>query len=101
MCSLLVCSIAKCNNCQLPATPQNQDCRRYAMIVGHSDTERPTDWLFEANFLFARHLSVTGNIADSACEFQLNEEGNYSVITRSAHSTRDTKMVGLPNFAPH
>ena len=26
--------------------------------------------------------------------------GNYSVITRSAHSTRDTKIVGLPNFAP-
>ena len=25
---------------------------------------------------------------------------NYSVITRSAHSTSDTKIVGLPNFAP-
>jgi hypothetical protein len=24
----------------------------------------------------------------------------YSVITLSAHSTRETKMVGLPNFAP-
>lgn len=24
----------------------------------------------------------------------------YSVITRSAHSTSDTKIVGLPNFAP-
>ena len=33
--------------------------------------------------------------------FILNDERNYSVITRSAHSTRDTKMVGLPNFAPH
>jgi hypothetical protein len=24
--------------------------------------------------------------------------GNYFVITRSAHSTRETKIVGLPNF---
>jgi hypothetical protein len=24
----------------------------------------------------------------------------YSVITRSAHSTSDTNIVGLPNFAP-
>ena len=27
--------------------------------------------------------------------------GNYSVITRSAHSTSETKIAGLPNFAPH
>jgi hypothetical protein len=25
----------------------------------------------------------------------------YSVMMRSAHSTRETKMAGLPNFAPH
>jgi len=25
----------------------------------------------------------------------------YSVIIRSAHSTNDTKIVGVPNFAPH
>jgi hypothetical protein len=25
----------------------------------------------------------------------------YSVMIRSAHSTSDTKIVGLPNFAPH
>jgi len=25
----------------------------------------------------------------------------YSVMIRSAHSTRDTKIAGLPNFAPH
>ena len=26
---------------------------------------------------------------------------NYSVMIRSAHSTSDTKIAGLPNFAPH
>jgi hypothetical protein len=26
---------------------------------------------------------------------------DYSVMTRSDHSTRFTKIVGLPNFAPH
>jgi hypothetical protein len=26
---------------------------------------------------------------------------SYSVMTRSAHSTSETKMGGLPNFAPH
>jgi hypothetical protein len=26
---------------------------------------------------------------------------NYSVMTRSDHSTRFTNIVGLPNFAPH
>jgi hypothetical protein len=36
-----------------------------------------------------------------ACKFDLNDERGYSLITRSAHSTRDTKMAGLPNFAPH
>jgi hypothetical protein len=25
----------------------------------------------------------------------------HSVMTRSAHSTRETKIAGLPNFAPH
>jgi hypothetical protein len=25
----------------------------------------------------------------------------YSVMMRSAHSTSETKIVGLPNFAPH
>ncbi len=26
---------------------------------------------------------------------------HHSVMTRSAHSTNDTNIVGLPNFAPH
>jgi len=26
---------------------------------------------------------------------------NYSVMIRSAHSTNETKMAGLPNLAPH
>jgi hypothetical protein len=26
---------------------------------------------------------------------------NYSVMMRSAHSTKETKTAGLPNFAPH
>ena len=28
-------------------------------------------------------------------------QGVHSVMMRSAHSTRPTKIVGLPNFAPH
>lgn len=26
---------------------------------------------------------------------------NYSVMIRAAHSTSDTNVAGLPNFAPH
>jgi len=29
-----------------------------------------------------------------------NVLGGYSVMMRSAHSTMDTKIAGLPNFAP-
>ncbi len=33
-------------------------------------------------------------------KFKTISAGRYSVIIRSAHSTIDTKMAGLPNFAP-
>ena len=42
-------------------------------------------------------LSMTCSRGDST---QRRGLLRYSVITRSAHSTSDTKIVGLPNFAP-
>ena len=39
---------------------------------------------------------VTGRSAFGRCA-----RGGYSVMIRSAHSTSDMKIVGLPNLAPH
>ena len=49
-------------------------------------------------FLHGLALSEAGH---SVQLFLLGELLSYSVITRSAHSTSETKIVGLPNFAPH
>jgi len=42
-----------------------------------------------------RHLKHWGTARS------MSASRHYSVITRSAHSTRETKIVGFPNFAPH
>ena len=46
--------------------------------------------------LMAIQARPPGNLHSSAGELM-----SYSVMTRSAHSTSETKIAGLPNFAPH
>jgi hypothetical protein len=39
--------------------------------------------------------------AEALATLEEQWEEIYSVMMRSAHSTKPTKIAGLPNFAPH
>jgi hypothetical protein len=52
----------------------------------------------------SERAALLGNMGSSrhrAARIIVKVDAHYSVMTLSAHSTSDTKIVGLPNFAPH
>ena len=49
----------------------------------------------------AKHTKGPHNYQRGHMHLSSGQLLNYSVITRSAHSTSETKIAGLPTFAPH
>jgi hypothetical protein len=55
---------------------------------------------FPQNF-FRELFQPLARAVDGGRNLRSENLSNYSVITRSAHSTNDTKIAGLPNLAFH